>query len=261
MSEKTECNSEIGITIGIIDSIINAAHLLKGRDLSAPEVKEAIKDLGSQKTLSDILIKSYEFGENFWKYPDRFVPIDEVGHHRIKNLYGRFAVLYLLKVLPIFYRACEILEAGNHFSEDTKFGEMHGDGYMWLEKSEEIKAIVFKEQSHSFLYIKDGASFYIRSLEFGNEEKHLKKFRNSKFLKSKQNPLFIYCDGRDKNHVFSCDMLIEERPVDNTDSKINETLCRLYDSIVTDSADYHTIHAIEQIGEWQYYLDNPDELT
>lgn len=43
--DTIDCRSEVGITIGIIDSIITSCYLLRDRDLSHKEVQEAIKDL------------------------------------------------------------------------------------------------------------------------------------------------------------------------------------------------------------------------
>lgn len=42
-----DCDSEEGVTIGLIDAIITAAHVLRGRDLTSSGVQEAIMDLRS----------------------------------------------------------------------------------------------------------------------------------------------------------------------------------------------------------------------
>lgn len=57
MSKETECNSETGITIGLIDSLMTIAHVLVDRDRSSMEAHEAMKDLmacDDMKRLMDI---------------------------------------------------------------------------------------------------------------------------------------------------------------------------------------------------------------
>jgi hypothetical protein len=41
----TDCRSETGITVGLVDAIITQVRLLRGRDLTDPAVVEAMKDL------------------------------------------------------------------------------------------------------------------------------------------------------------------------------------------------------------------------
>ncbi len=45
----TDCRNPIGVTVGILDAIIVLCRLLKGRDLSNLETKEALKDLKSDE--------------------------------------------------------------------------------------------------------------------------------------------------------------------------------------------------------------------
>lgn len=45
MNIHTDCRSEVGITVGLIDSIISIGRVLAKRDLSAPEVTNALADL------------------------------------------------------------------------------------------------------------------------------------------------------------------------------------------------------------------------
>lgn len=42
-----DCRSEAGVTIGLIDSMITSARVIAGRDLSDPDVIEALKDIQS----------------------------------------------------------------------------------------------------------------------------------------------------------------------------------------------------------------------
>lgn len=54
---QTDCKTEIGITVGLIDGIISITRILVDRDWDAPEIQEAIKDLredDDMKRLMDI---------------------------------------------------------------------------------------------------------------------------------------------------------------------------------------------------------------
>ena len=51
----TDCRSETGITVGLIDAVITMVRLLAHRDLSAPEVQEALKDLRQDEDLEKLL--------------------------------------------------------------------------------------------------------------------------------------------------------------------------------------------------------------
>lgn len=44
-SSETDCRSEEGITVGIIDSFITLSRLVKGRSLDSEPIREALKDL------------------------------------------------------------------------------------------------------------------------------------------------------------------------------------------------------------------------
>lgn len=45
MNTSTDCRSEVGVTVGLIDTIITVSRVLIKRDLSSVEVREALKDL------------------------------------------------------------------------------------------------------------------------------------------------------------------------------------------------------------------------
>ena len=53
----TDCRTEVGVTIGLIDAIIRIARVLAVRDLSAPEVQEALLDLKSDEDILNLGIK------------------------------------------------------------------------------------------------------------------------------------------------------------------------------------------------------------
>jgi len=50
----TECRTPDGITTGLVDSINTICQLLIIRDLSAPEVVEALRDLKQDRAFQDI---------------------------------------------------------------------------------------------------------------------------------------------------------------------------------------------------------------
>lgn len=49
---ETDCRDECGITVGLIDSILTSARVLRGRDVSDAAVKEALKDLASDEDVA-----------------------------------------------------------------------------------------------------------------------------------------------------------------------------------------------------------------
>ena len=51
----TDCRSEVGITVGIIDAIIMLCRLLHGRDMSGDEVAQALQDLGHDENFAGLL--------------------------------------------------------------------------------------------------------------------------------------------------------------------------------------------------------------
>ena len=51
----TDCRSEVGITVGIIDAIITLCRLLHGRDTSGDEVAQALQDLRHDENFANLL--------------------------------------------------------------------------------------------------------------------------------------------------------------------------------------------------------------
>jgi len=49
MEITTDCRTEDGITVGIVDAFITLLRLFQCRDLSSDAVKEALKDLSSDE--------------------------------------------------------------------------------------------------------------------------------------------------------------------------------------------------------------------
>lgn len=53
---ETDCRSNVGITVGLIDSLITMSRVLRTHDFTAPEVKEALKDLQNDHDLKYLLL-------------------------------------------------------------------------------------------------------------------------------------------------------------------------------------------------------------
>lgn len=51
----TDCRSETGQTVGLVDAIITLSNVLTSRDLSSAECQEALKDLRSNENLMKLL--------------------------------------------------------------------------------------------------------------------------------------------------------------------------------------------------------------
>ena len=51
----TDCRSEDGITVGLIDGVISVARVLRGRDLTVPAVVEALADLRADEDVASLL--------------------------------------------------------------------------------------------------------------------------------------------------------------------------------------------------------------
>lgn len=51
----TDCRSFDGVTVGLIDSIITAARVLKHRDKTSPDVQEALADLRDDQDVAELL--------------------------------------------------------------------------------------------------------------------------------------------------------------------------------------------------------------
>lgn len=53
---QTNCRTEVGVTVGLIDSIITAARVLSAREKSSVEVQEALKDLRSDEDVVNLIV-------------------------------------------------------------------------------------------------------------------------------------------------------------------------------------------------------------
>jgi hypothetical protein len=52
---NTDCRSDVGVTVGLVDSIITMARVLSKRDLDCTEAREALKDLAGDEDLLSII--------------------------------------------------------------------------------------------------------------------------------------------------------------------------------------------------------------
>ena len=53
--DPLDCRSPEGVTVGLIDGIIAAARVLRGRDLEHPAVREALADLAEDEDVAALL--------------------------------------------------------------------------------------------------------------------------------------------------------------------------------------------------------------
>jgi len=60
MTQPIDCRSEVGVTVGLVDGVIAICRVLASRDLSAPEVREALKDLRADEDLNILLSLNLE---------------------------------------------------------------------------------------------------------------------------------------------------------------------------------------------------------
>ncbi len=52
----TDCRSEQGVTVGLVDALISISRVLRHRDLTSPDVQEALKDLRDDEDVKHILV-------------------------------------------------------------------------------------------------------------------------------------------------------------------------------------------------------------
>ena len=58
---NTDCRTEEGITVGLVDSIITICRVIKDRDLDLPEVKKALNDLYQDEDFNLFLNKIIKY--------------------------------------------------------------------------------------------------------------------------------------------------------------------------------------------------------
>ena len=59
----TDCRSDEGVTVGLVDALISIARVLSRRDFSFPAAQEALKDLVNDEDMLLILGKANNLGE------------------------------------------------------------------------------------------------------------------------------------------------------------------------------------------------------
>jgi len=178
--------------------------------------------------------------------------INECGELYLGWFYDSYATEKLKRYLPIFDKAYTVLTERENFSRKNAFGEMHGDNYIWIEKSDYSKVIVFETQSCKFLMIREDGhfpAFHIRELysQWASKSSQLKGLTVSKFRKfdfktgqsQSENNGFYYGDSRDEGFICSSDWGGELKLKD---------------------ANRNTLSVIGLMKYWEHYLDDPNEL-
>lgn len=190
--------------------------------------------------------------ENNYEHPDQYFRIDDVGDLHIQWMFDRYAAMRLMQKLPLFDRAYNLMFERKNFSRGNAFGEMHGDNYMWVEKSDHFKVIVLEHQNGSLIFIRSDYKFHIRELLHAATYPTYKKaelkysklnnFRVTKFYEGKNtNEALRYGDARDTGYLGTCDMLIKgHERLEHANSRILST--------------------IGLIDFWEVYIDDPTEL-
>lgn len=195
--------------------------------------------------------------EHFYRNPDEYIPVDEIGDMYLNWFFERYAAIRMMKNLPIFKKAYRTLTKRGNFSREDAFGEMHCDGYLWIEKHPTVKVIIEERQSFKYIYMYDGFHFHIRALDYAynypdHRKRELKgitieKFRKQDFAPhcpekiSERFDAFSYGDRRDDGYILSMD-------------------CYMKGFEKVDSPDMRTISAITNLEYWVHYLDDPSEL-
>lgn len=99
MDGVIDCRSPEGITVGLIDAIIAAAHALQGRDLSSPAVQEALKDLAGdkelrflleEKTLPDNVYLLSRFYSGSQRQLDKIVYNNALIEQEVKEMFDKY---------------------------------------------------------------------------------------------------------------------------------------------------------------------------
>lgn len=98
--DRLDCRSEVGITVGLIDSLIYISRVLNNRDLDHPAIKEAFKDLQASE-ISKIIEENFDT-------------------HRITDGYYTFKELYNYRMV---YNAILFNEWAAHLTTGEGFGQ------------------------------------------------------------------------------------------------------------------------------------------
>lgn len=56
---STDCRTEEGVTVGLVDAVISLARVLRGRDLADPAVVEALRDLASDEDVEWLIAEAH----------------------------------------------------------------------------------------------------------------------------------------------------------------------------------------------------------
>ena len=192
--------------------------------------------------------------------PAKYIHIGDDGDNIIKELNKNYAGLRMLKQMTLFDRAFKMLTERGHFSRKNAFGEMCRDGYMWVEKHENVQVIVEVRQSYMHIFIKDGYRFHIRALDYKYNypplrKQELKGITVAKFkaqgfrpTTNKDFDAFRYGDNRDEAYIFSMVYMPPRRAGDE-------------EIMIVNGVNDRTLFIIDSLSFWEHYLDNPDDIV
>lgn len=190
--------------------------------------------------------------------------LSEVGDLHMQWFFDTYCALRLKKnVSEIFDRMYKLMEERGNYSRKNAFGEMAGDCYLWIEKCDHSKVIIYEGQSFQTMYIKSGLwdkhpgdtifeEFHIRALAYQwnyppsrkveLKELTLKRYREGNFKAQKTQHCsdhdgLFFTDARDKGYLGSLRLGRMER------------------------SDQRCLWAINTMIYWEHYLDHPEDLS
>ena len=115
-------------------------------------------------------MEKHKTEREFWKNPLAHLELSDVGDLHAGWFMERYAAERAMARIDIVRKAYDVCVAGKHFSRAKAFGEMHADGYLWVEKTDDpdVKVVIEERQSYKRAYILyDGEykkEFHIRDL-------------------------------------------------------------------------------------------------
>lgn len=122
----TDCRSESGITVGLIDTIITAARVLRDRDMSSEEVTEALKDLASDEDVARIIQQAQlKPVIEIWTFEDVSKDIQDLSPHGGDEDY---VVIVRDEDNPVVWR----LEGGSFMGDDHWTKHEYNGEIIWI---------------------------------------------------------------------------------------------------------------------------------
>jgi hypothetical protein len=226
-----------------------------------------------ERIFSDSIKSTREWNEEFFMNPDKYLKIGDIGDLHLEWFNARYAYLRMMEYMPLFDRAYKLLTERKHFSRKNAFGEMHGDGCLWIEKADNVQVIIEERQSYRRAYIKSETRFHIRALSYQWNCPSwrrtmllgctIKKMKNQGFKPTVDYkngaPNFLYGDSRDVGYILSMELDWQSKFLDEClGAEKAGTIPSMKKGI--DSFCDYTIGGITCIKFWEVYLDDPKLL-